>query len=361
MVAYGAACNFGDQLHPLGEMDPDTYGSIGAAYDYVEQIEEYGVGAEPFSNVGLWTTGQEADDEGVARMLLEIQRDFVVVGPESDLSQVGAIILTGAPCLSEVQAEVQAMKLTAFAAHGGGLLVLGESALDCAGKHFVLNVGATYLGPGRFDVDYTVVGDELRKNLVSSPFLNYEPAIRVRPAGDSKVLAAIHEPYFSRTYAAYCSHRNTPHQVEPAAHPAALSRGNIVFLPHRLGRMYYAHGARVHRELFKNALRLASPRPTLHVKMPSAGRVSVLRQPDHHRYVVHLLYAPAMPRGECQLIEDLVPLYDIPLEFRVPERIAGAYLAPGGQALEMTESDGVVSLTVPKVECHQAVVFQYGR
>lgn len=355
MVAFGAACNFGDQLHPLGEMDLDTYRNIGAAFEYVEQIEDYGIGGQPFSNVGLWMTGSEADDEGVARMLLEIQRDFVVVDQGADLSQVGAIILTGAPCLT----EVQAMKLTAFAAHGGGLLVLGESGLDCAGKHFVLNIGATYLGPGQFDVDYTVVGDELGKNLVSSPFLNYEPAIRVRPAGDSKVLATIYEPYFSRTFATYCSHRNTPNRVEPAAHPGALSRGNIVFLPHRLGRMYHAHGARVHRELFKNALRLASPRPTLHVKMPSAGRVSVMHQPDQSRYVVHLLYAPALPRGECQVIEDVVPLYDIPLELRVPETVTTARLVPGGQALEMTQSDGVVSLVVPQVECHQAVAFEY--
>jgi hypothetical protein len=147
--------------------------------------------------------------------------------------------------------------------------------------------------------------------------------------------------------------------VEPATHPGALSRGNIVFLPHRLGRMYHAHGARVHRDLFKNALRLASPRPTLHVKMPSAARVSVLHQPERRRYIVHLLYAPAMQRGECQVIEDLVPLYDIPVEFRVPERISSAHLAPRGQALEMAESDGVVLLVVPKVECHQAVVFEY--
>ena len=355
MVAFGAACNFGDQLHPLGEMDLGTYRNIGAAYEYVAQIEDYGIGAEPASNLGLWTTGAEADDEGVARMLLEIQRDFVVVGQETDLSSVDAIILTGAPCLT----EVQAMKLTAFAAHGGGLLVLGESGLDCADQHFVLDVGATYLGPGRFDVDYTVVGDALAEGLVASPFLNYEPALRVRPAGDAKVLAAIHEPYFSRTFATYCSHRNTPHRAEPAEHPGALGRGNIVFLPHRLGRMYSAHGARVHRDLLRNALRLVCPEPTLSVEMPSAGRVSLLRQAVQRRYVAHLLYAPAMPRGECQVIEDLVPLYDIPLALRVPERIARAYLVPGSQELAVERSDGVVSTVVPKVECHQAVVFEY--
>ena len=139
----------------LGEMDLDTYRNIGAAFEYVEQIEDYGIGGRPFSNVGLWMTGSEADDEGVARMLLEIQRDFVVVNQEADLSQVGAIILTGAPCLT----EVQAMKLTAFAAHGGGLLVLGESGLDCGATHFVLDLGATYLGGAGDEEGRLALGD----------------------------------------------------------------------------------------------------------------------------------------------------------------------------------------------------------
>ena len=67
MVAYGVACNFGDQLHPLGEMELDTYRNIGEAFAYVEQIEEYGIHAQPVSTLGLWRTGSEADDEGTER------------------------------------------------------------------------------------------------------------------------------------------------------------------------------------------------------------------------------------------------------------------------------------------------------
>ena len=44
MIAFGVACNFGDQLHPLGEMEMDTYRNIGEAFEYVEQIEAYGIG-----------------------------------------------------------------------------------------------------------------------------------------------------------------------------------------------------------------------------------------------------------------------------------------------------------------------------
>ena len=47
MIAWGANCNFGDQLHPGGEMDMATYENIGEAYAYVETVEEYGIGGIP--------------------------------------------------------------------------------------------------------------------------------------------------------------------------------------------------------------------------------------------------------------------------------------------------------------------------
>ncbi len=355
MISYGAACNFGDQLHPLGEMDMDTYRVIGEAFRYVEEIEAYGIGGQPASDLGLWYSGSPADDEGTVRMLLETQTDFRVVDPESDLSQYAAIILPGAACLSKAQAEA----LDGYARRGGGLLVLGESALDRGKKEIVLNVGATYVGPGEYDVDYTVVGSALGRRMVSSPFLNYEAALRVRPDQGTQVLAAIREPYFSRTYARYCSHLNTPCRPEDAPHPGALRKGSVLYLPHALGRMYYAHGARLHRDLFANALRLIYAEPMLKAHMPSAGRISFLHQPGHDRYVAHLLYAPALQRGRCLVIEDLVPLHDVPLEVRVPEAIQQAYLVPGADALPLERAGDTVRVTIPRVHCHQAVVFAY--
>lgn len=355
MIAFGAACNFGDQLHPLGEMDLETYRGIGHAYAYVRQIEDYGLGGRPVATLGLWYTGSEADDEGVARMLLETQTDFVVVAPEAERWEYEAIVLPGGAGLTPAEAE----RLNRFAQEGGRLLVLGESALDAAKQGFLLDVGADYLGRGRYDVDYLVVGEELSAGLVRSPFLNYEPALRVRPHEGTEILAAIREPYFSRTYGRYCSHQNTPYRPEDAEHPGALRKGNILFLPHALGRLYHAHGARVHRQLFLNALRLIHTNPLVRVEMPSAGRVSLLHQPAHHRYVVHLLYGPPLLRGRCLVIEDLVPLYRVPLELRVPQPITRAYLIPRQEPVEMERTEGIIKVTVPEVRCHQAVVFEY--
>ena len=85
--------------------------------------------------------------------------------------------------------------------------------------------------------------------------------------------------------------------------------------------MYYKHGMRLHRDLFVNVLRLVHTRPMVESALPSAGRLAFLHQAEQKRYVAHLLYAPPMQRGNCEVIEDLPPLYEVPLRFELPETI----------------------------------------
>jgi hypothetical protein len=353
MIAYGARCSFGDQLHPNGSMDIATYRNIGEAYAYVEQIEEYGLDGQPAANLGLWLSGNVADDQGVANMLMESQLDFEVVDPRKPLARYQTIILPGERCLTEADAAA----LQAYAKQGGSLLIVGESGLDTAGSHFLLDTGATYLGPATHKMDYTLVGTELAQDVVTSPFLNYAAALRAQVT-DAQVLAHIKEPYFDRTYGHYCSHQNTPYQDEVSAHPAAWRKGNVITLAHRLGAIYYQHGARLHRQLFINALRLIYTHPVMTTQLPSAGRVNVVHQPEKNRYVVHLMYGPPLQRGRCMVIEDLPTLYDVPVTLAVPEKITRAYLAPSQVALDLTPG-AACGVTVPLVNGHQAVVFEY--
>ena len=355
MIAYGARCSFGDQLHPCGEMDLATYKSIGQAYRYVERIESYGLDGEPVANLGLWLSGQTPHDQGVANMLLESQIDFLVVEPGGELGQFDTIILTGDARLNEDAAA----RLEGFVKHGGKLLVLGTSGLDAQGKRFLIDVGAEYLGPAKYELDYLRVGKALGKGLVEAPFLCYTPAVRVKPARGGQVLAAIREPYFDRTYEHYCSHQNTPYQLQDAAHPGAVRQGGVVYLPHPLGQIYHAHGARLHRDFFINALRLIYKKPLLAAKLPSAGRATLIRQPDQRRYVLHLMYAPPLQRGRCLVIEDLVPLYGVPVQLRLPEKVRKVYLAPERKPVRFQQARGIVKLAAPTVQCHQAIVLEW--
>lgn len=107
-----------------------------------------------------------------------------------------------------------------------------------------------------------------------------------------------------------------------------------------------------------NALHMLYTEPTLGVRLPSAGRVNLLHQPGKGRYVAHLLYAPPQLRGKSLVIEDMPPLHDVAVELRVAQPIARAWLAPQGEELALERGNGSVRVVVPKIEGHQAVVFE---
>ena len=67
-----------------------------------------------------------------------------------------------------------------------------------------------------------------------------------------------------------------------------------------------------------------------------------------------------MRRGEnIEIIEDIVPVYDIQVEIRIPEKVTHVRCVPQMEELDFTQDCGVLSYTVPKVECHQMVMVTY--
>ncbi|MCY4561549.1 MAG: hypothetical protein OXC03_04425 [Flavobacteriaceae bacterium] len=355
MVAFGANPNFGDQLHPSGEMDMGTYSNIGHAFKYVEKIEDYGIGAEHFASLGLWMTLNKSADEGLTRMLLENQYNFEVVNNKQDWSHVKTIILPSSTSLNPEDAN----RLMAFQKNGGSIVTMGRGAFDVETKQFLLDFGVTYIGRPEKDNDYTVVKREIGEGIVPTPFLNYEPAERVSPKEGAHVLATIREPYFSRTLGFFSSHANTPNKLEKTNHPAVVQSDNTVYFAHALDNAYFRHGARIHRDLFINGLKQVHKTRYLEVDLPSAGRANLLHQPDKMRYVAHLLYAPAHQRGRAQVIEDLVPIYNTKVKVRLPRKIKKAYVIPTGQSLEIIKEGDAVVIEVEKFTVHTAIVFEY--
>ncbi len=361
MISFGVACNFGDQLHPSGVMDPSTYRNIGEAYSYVEKIEDYGPGGVPYSKLGLWLSYDENNlnsesyasaDRGASGMLLEMHYDYVIATPKN-LDSLSTILMPSVPNLTPETAKL----LSAWVAKGGRLVVLGSGALDKDGKRFLLDLGADYVGPPAYDVDYTIVTEPLAKDMVVTPFLNYNPAIRTKVT-TGKVLASLREPYFSRTNGQYSGHLNTPYRLETASHPAAVQKGSTVFLPHALDRMYLANGMKLHRDFVRNAIDMLGNENVMKVEgLPSAGRISLLHQKDKKRYVAHLLYSPALGRGDVQVIEDFPTIDKVRITLNVPETVRSAVTVPGGETLDVSQSGKSVTVNVPPFAMHTAIVF----
>ncbi len=355
MIAFGANCNFGDQLHPLGKMNMSTYKNIGYAYEYIEKIEDYGIGGLPEARLGLWRSLSNNHDEALAKMLLQSHFDFEIANHVEDLSKFKVIVIPDIPFLSQEDAD----RINTYVQHGGGLLVMGDGALDETRSRFLLDIGATYLGPSERDIDYLVLGDPIRGDLIEDPFLNYMPALRIQPETGTEVLATIREPYFNRTLSAFSGHKNTPYLPEPADYPGVIQKGKVIYFAHNLGTMYNRYGMVLHREAFANALRRIHPNPIVEVDMPSEGRISLLHQKEKNRYVLHLLYAPKTLRGDYEIIEDLPALTNTLVKLDLPKSINNAYLIPSGERIPVEQTPGEMEFVIDSFSCHTAIVLEY--
>ena len=357
IIAFGASCNFGDQLHPCGVMDMSTYANVGHAYEYVEKIEHLGIGGIPVASLGFLPGNELQADEGAVRMLLEEQIDFDVVGTNDDLSAYESIVVPSVPGVLEGAGT----KIKGYLANGGTLLILGRGLLNAAETAPAVDLGVAYDGPAKYDIDYTVVSNSVSAGLPASPFLNYSCAVKYA-ARDGEILAHRREPYFRRTYGAYCGHLNAPYRLEDAPYSAAIRKGGLIVCAHDLDRMYYDLGAKVHRSLFANLLGLIHTGPMAQADLPSSGRISMLRFPDSGSYVLHLLYAPPLQRGRCLLIEDLPELRDVAVRINLPVEAEDFRLEPAGIPLDARRMSGGDSdvfcyeVTVPQFSCHCAIV-----
>jgi hypothetical protein len=350
MLTYGAKCSIGDQMHPLGFMDLETYRLIGEAYDYVDKIKNYCYNLDETTNLACVSSTIGEANEGLVKILLENQLDFDVVTNLETINNYDCIIIPEGFYLDE-QTKKQ---LDAYISSGKGVLFCGDSCLNQEKTNFLIDAGIEYIGQSEFEMDYVKFGNKLSQNLVKSPIKCYVGATKTKIT-KAVSLAEVYEPYFRRTVGEFCGHLNAPYKSTPATYPAAIIYGNIVYLAHNIPSQYYYHALKIAKDYFINALKLVYKNPVLKVSLPSAGRVRLAK--DDKKYVLHLSYAQPAKRGCVEVIEDMPTLYNIPIEFITDRKITRAYTVPQMKEQPFMQDEEKVKLTVAELTCHQVIVF----
>ncbi len=386
MLAFGSKCSVGDQLHPSGEMNPDTYALIGAAYDEVQGKEAWCRGAKPMSEIALVSPealyadrpgagrNSGAAEEGASRMLLEMQAQFDVVDLERDLSSYRLVILPDEISLEDGTAFTT--KLRDFVANGGKLILSGKSGINAEGSAFVLDAGLDIMGRSEWNPDYIIPTEKTPTPPVRGRFVIHGGAFDVRPRSGTEVLARRAAPYFNREWDHFCSHQHTP-DVEESELPAVTGNGSIVYFAHPIFTRYRRYGQPLYRDLVSDVIAYLLGDLSLQTNLPTAARASLMRQEDEGRDVLHLLYAVPVLRGasggsggaeaswSLEVIEDLVPLRDVECSVRLSNKgqngqaVKSVRLTPSGEELPFSTDGDRVRFTVPQLLCHQMVELSY--
>ncbi len=361
MMAHGARCSIGDQLHPRGILDRGAYELIGKAYARVAEREPWLDGARSVAQIGLFqipnthnsSIGLSGSDEGAVRLLTQLKHQFDVVDFGSDLERYELLVLPDRIPVDKASAR----RLRTYLDRGGRLLVSGESGLDATQTATTLAaLPIKPLGMSPFSSTYVRFGESVAAGVAPSDHIMYDRSVRVVPARGGKTVAGVVEPYFERGWRHFSSHAQTPGDKLSRYAAAVLSR-QVAYIAYPVFAGFAAHGNLHLRQLVGNLIDKLLPAPLLRLRAPSSTEATVMRQ--RGRTIVHLLqYCPERRAENRDIVEDIVPLRDVAMSLRLERQPRKAYLAPELAPLQITWRRGRAEVVVPEVTGHAMVVFE---
>lgn len=370
-VANGGKCSIGDQLHPSGRMDDETYRIIGEAYARIEEREPWLDRVRSVADIGLFSydaylssrpeariadSDSKYTDVGALHILSEGHYLFDILDEQSDFSQYKLIILPDNVRIDSALAP----KLASYLAGGGQLLATGGSGLFADRAEFALDFGVRCEGATKISPCFFTPLEPMGSTGIAD-YVIYAPAQEVQATDGGEVLATLKYPYFERTAEHFCSHRHAPAASETQGASIVVGRDGT-YVAAQLFRDYAMFGSQFVKQALLHVIdRALADRKTLSVSLPTQGIATLMEQPHESRLVLHLLFAPRTVKGErkIEVIEDCVPLYRVPVRIRVGnKRVKRVYTAPTGEEIPFTIEGDTVCFEVPSVLIHAMTVIE---
>lgn len=374
MLAQGAKCSVGDQLLPGGKIDKATYDLICSVYNRVELKEPWCYEAKALTDIAVISPEEfqvnksrvPSQAKGAVRILQEGNQQFDIIDSLSDFEPYKVIIL---PDTIPVDVDLGA-KLDRFAASGGSVIATFESGLDAEKKDFQLKcLGVKKVSDGPTDskgelaigniygrnnyTEYLIPTDQLAQGLDKTEHAMYAKGLPI--TADAEVLLYNTISYYDRTMPDFfCSHRQTPSSGERGT-PAIVKNGKCLYFSHPIFSGYDRRAPRWYKRIFLNALDLVLA-PLVKINGPTTITCTFNRQESVKRSVLHLLhYIPEARGEEFDVLEDVIPVYNIKCAVRNDLNYSKARLVPENKSLEVSIEGGRIVFTVPEIVGHQMI------
>lgn len=289
-IANGAHVCVGDQMHPCGKLDQVVYERIGRIFEQIEHMEPWLYRTEKVREIAVLIPSRAGacdpssggmSEEGVYRVLSELHHPFDFVNQEDSLADYRLLILPDHAEPDQAYAE----KIGAFLDQGGKILVSGTSGLK-DGKSILPGMDLVHEGKSPYDVRYLRMRDSRAfPEVPETDHVLYEAGEQV--SGSGNMLAEIVDPYFSRTYEHFCSHRQTPPKRESRGEPAILETEAGIYMAFPVFRMYTYSGYTVYRDLTAGCIRRLLKEPLIETDLPAITELNLRRQGEN--FVLHML------------------------------------------------------------------------
>ncbi len=367
-IANGAGCSVGDQMHPDGYMDIATYRLIGEAYSEVEKKEPWLTDVTSVADIALLS--EEAvrtydksikasgnADTGAARMLLEGNYLFDIIDVKRLVDGIDSYKLLILPdCVRLDDTLTKAIK--SFTKKGGKVLASGVSGLG-SDNSFKLSFGCEYVGENELYPTYFKPKFDTDVLSGATAVIYSRPQV-INSLSEDNILIEREDPYFNRTALHFSSHRHTPND-KSKRFPAATEGEDGIYIAADIFNEYAEIGD-ISAKLMTHKLidKLLGDKKTLITSLPAQGVVTLMEQKDKNRFICHLLYASPVKRGKnTEIIEDIIPLYDVKVSVKTEKIPQKVYLAPTKTEIPFDFDGERISFAVSRLENHAMTVIEF--
>ncbi len=372
ILAAGGKICVGDQLHPSGKLDAAVYRLIGHNFRQVEALEPWLDDAKPVTEVALLAANAldirqigEAvyppDLEGAAQAMLELGYQFDIVDSEADFNGYGAIVLPDGAALEDALVG----KLSSYLDNGGKLILSGTAALNKSGQFQLAQIPVTYVGSAPTVPSYVrptaemIGSSELAEDY---DYAFYVQAHIVQAVNGATSHGVLSRALFNRTWDRFMGHQHAP-VGESLNAPIAVSNDQVLYFAAPLFSGYRQTDYWSYREMANNLLETFLPPRLIKPEGPGWIEVSLMQQTQTEKHpsrqVVHVVcYHPRRSMQAIPHVDQSWPTANMAVSVRQHVEPKRVYLAPDGQDVPFTYSDGYARMTLPPVGPHTVVVIE---
>lgn len=355
IFSFGAGINIGDQLHPAGKLDSYTYKSVGKAFNYIESLEKY-KSMDYKSEIGVLAPNnkhsnirQKLGGKGVARILFELKYQFDMIDFEDNYSKYKLIIIPDDVYIDNKTEK----KLRSFIENGGKILASGTSCVR--DSLLIFDFGAEFISESKFQPNFFSTNYEMQNGLESEALLIYEKSYDIK-SKNNEPLAVKYSPYFNRSDSEFCSHLHSPCDFSNGS--VGITEGKDgIYIACNIFSDYANVGSLNSKQIIKPLLEKIIKDKIIVSNLPSQAKACISE--DKNSYYLNLLYANTIKRGSgVEVIEDIVPLYDIDISLNILNEIEKVILVPQNKEIKFIVQHGRIDFKIDKFDKHQLVLLK---
>ena len=144
------------------------------------------------------------------------------------------------------------------------------------------------------------------------------------------------------------------------SYPGIVETENTAYFIHPIFTTYQNWAPAWFKKLFRNELERLLPDPIIQHDGPSTTQVTVLEQNQENRKIVHVLhYVPVKKCKNLEIVEDVIPLYNLKITMNEERKVRDIYTVPDRQKIVYEQNGSELDFTVKEVNGHQMIAICY--